>query len=51
MFAPELWSRVNGPSIDNPYNGILLIEELHYRFGRLDIWFEVTEVSYVLDLL
>src|SRR5437764_2436180 len=50
MFAPDLGSRVNGPITDNPYNSILMTKDLHHRFGTLDIWFEATEVSYVLNM-
>jgi len=43
MFAPDLGFLVQGPNIDQPYNGFLLSIELHKRFGILQLWFEATD--------
>jgi hypothetical protein len=47
MFAPDLGSLVQGPNIDQPYNGLLLSIELHKRFRILQLWFEATDVSQI----
>jgi hypothetical protein len=46
MFAPELGTLVQGRNIDQLYNGVLSMQDLHKGFGALEMWLEATEVNY-----
>ena len=45
MFSPSTVGKVSGELIDHPFNAMTLCQELHKRFGGLEMYFEATEVS------
>lgn len=40
MFDPGISAALEGPLIDTPFNAVLLLAELHDRFGALEAYFE-----------